>query len=64
MTERRHNWKENLGKEARERERERADLLARLDETRIKIKGCCLDFVSYDKIKLEQREIVAKLATL
>jgi len=64
MINRRRNWKEDLSKQAQERAKARTDLLVRLDETRKEIKKCGLDFQQHDRLKLEQRTIVAQLATL
>jgi hypothetical protein len=64
MKERRHNWKDGLGKQARERKQQRLKLLTQLEETRAMIRACGLDFVRYDALKGKQREIVASLAVL
>jgi len=62
--ERRHNWKENLSKQAQARAAARHDLLVQLDETRRSIQTVGNDYQAYDALKAQQREIAAQLATL
>lgn len=64
MKERRNNWKENLGEEARQKQEQREALLIELDQTRREIQEVGLDFKRYDVLKQQQREITAKLAVL
>ena len=64
MTDRRRDWKADLGAKARARAMKRTDLLVQLDGTRQEIRKCGLDFERYDAIKRKQREIIAQLATL
>ena len=63
MTERRTNWKEDLGKAARNRAAQRQELLNDLQAVREKI-SVERDRTRYNALKLEQREIIAKLATI
>lgn len=60
----RRNWKADLSKEAQERNARKLFLLVQLDNTRRAIRKCGLNFELYDRIKAEQRQIAAELATL
>jgi hypothetical protein len=62
--ERRMNWKANLSKKSQQRNEKKLALLCQLDATRQAIRKCGLDFELYDRLKEEQRRIVAELATL
>ena len=62
--EKRRNWKENIGKAAKKRADKHLQLLVDLDTTRHNIQSVGLDFPAYDKLKEQQRYIIAKLATL
>jgi len=62
--EHRKNWKENIGKAAKEKAAKRQQLLIDLDTTRKGIKTSGTDFAQYDALKAQQRRIIAALATL
>lgn len=64
MEERRHNWKECVGKAAQKRNEKRKNLIARKDEIRRQILQCGTDYDLYDKLKAEQAEVMAQLAQL
>lgn len=61
---RRTDWKADLGKAARSRHDQKLALIVQLDETREAIQKAGVNFPIYDRLKAEQREIVAALATL
>ena len=62
--EKRSNWKECLGKAAREKANKRTALLVELDGTREAVHNAGTDFEKYDALKAQQRRIIAELATL
>lgn len=62
--EQRKNWKENLGKAARQKQQERHDLLHDLEQVRRELQACGSNFALYDDLKAKQRSIVAQLAKL
>jgi hypothetical protein len=65
MNERRHNWKEELGDEARKRAATRQTLLIQLEQIRADRKKCNpRDFETVDALALQMRETIAALATL
>ena len=64
MKERRHNWKEFLGREAQERTQKRLALLDQLEEIRTELHVCGRDFKKRDEVSLRYRETIAKLATI
>lgn len=62
--EKRNNWKENLGKAARQRQQERHDLLLQMEQVRAALQNCGSNFALYDDLKAKQRGIIARLAKL
>lgn len=60
--EKRSNWSEMTSKKAQQRQAQKMKLLIDLDEIREQLKIAPIS--SFDKLKLQQREIIAKLATL
>ena len=62
--ERRTGWKANLGKTARLKHNKRLALTVQLDATREAIRNAGVNFPEYDRLKAEQRSIIAALATL
>jgi hypothetical protein len=63
-TERRHNWKANLGKAALVRHHKRIALLVQLDAIREEIRRTGLNFLKHDQLHAQMRETIAQLATL
>jgi len=64
MNERRVNWKAELSKQAQARAAQRQNLLIALEGVQEEIKSTSKDFAQYDKLKAQQREIIAQLAVL
>lgn len=61
MTDQRSNWNSKAAEELADTKQV---LLARLQTIRVEIQSCGNDFKRYDKLKEEQREVMAKLATM
>lgn len=64
MTEQRHDWNEYAAQQSKERRKKRLSLIARKNQIAKEIKSVGNDFAKYDKLKAEQREVIAQLATL
>ena len=64
MIERRNHWKKNLGKAVQQRHAKKTALIIQLDYIRWQIQNVGLNWIAYDELKQQQREIIAELATL
>ena len=64
MNDRRNNWKEDIGKAARERAVKRQELLNELARLRQELSVCNVRSADYERLMAERAEVTAKLATL